>query len=93
MRFGELFEYHKIPEWYYMYLDYNSLMNQIEAFKRGCKKTEEERKLKAAGDQGTNKVQDEGLKPAQIHAGSMQIKLPGYYCLNMDKKAFISLNE
>ena len=37
MRFSEVFEYHKIPEWYNMYLDYKSLKMQIEVFKDGCK--------------------------------------------------------
>lgn len=44
MRFAELFEYHKIPEWYYMYLDYNSLEMQIQAFKDGCQLSKQERK-------------------------------------------------
>lgn len=30
MRFGELFEYHKIPEWYNMYLNYQGLRSKID---------------------------------------------------------------
>ena len=33
MRFGEQFEYHKIPEWYNNYLNYESLKKKIELFK------------------------------------------------------------
>lgn len=36
MRFGEQFEYHRIPEWYHMYLNYHALKLQIEIFKNGC---------------------------------------------------------
>jgi SPX domain protein involved in polyphosphate accumulation len=34
MKFGQQFEYHKIPEWYMMYLDYNKLKKMIEMFKK-----------------------------------------------------------
>lgn len=33
MRFGEQFEFHKIPEWYNIYLDYELLRKIIERFK------------------------------------------------------------
>lgn len=33
MKFGQSFEYHKIPEWYNMYLDYKGLKKSIEDFK------------------------------------------------------------
>lgn len=36
MRFGEQFEYHRIPEWYHKYLNYHALKLQIEIFKNGC---------------------------------------------------------
>ena len=32
MKFGELFEYHKIPEWYNMYLNYELLRQKIDDF-------------------------------------------------------------
>ena len=34
MRFGELFEFHKIPEWYNMYLNYGLLKQNIENFQK-----------------------------------------------------------
>lgn len=40
MKFGASFEYHKIPEWYMMYLDYHGLKKKIEDFKEKCKKGE-----------------------------------------------------
>ena len=33
MKFGEQLEYHKIPEWYTMYLNYESFKHKIESFK------------------------------------------------------------
>ena len=33
MRFGEQYAYHKIPEWYIYYLDYDKLKTKIEQFK------------------------------------------------------------
>ena len=30
MKFGEIFEYHKIPEWYNMYLNYELFKQKIE---------------------------------------------------------------
>ena len=33
MKFGQQFEYHKIPEFYNSYLDYEFLKQMIEAFK------------------------------------------------------------
>ena len=32
MKFGEIFEYHKIPEWYNMYLNYELFKQKIELF-------------------------------------------------------------
>ena len=36
MRFGQLFEYHKIPEWYNNYLKYEKLKEGIEKFQEQC---------------------------------------------------------
>ena len=33
MKFGQQFEFHKIPEWYMNYLDYEKLKKMIEDFK------------------------------------------------------------
>ena len=33
MRFGEQFEFHKIPEWYTFYFNYNHFKKEIEKFK------------------------------------------------------------
>lgn len=33
MKFGQQFEYHKIPEWYSEYLDYNRFKKLIKTFK------------------------------------------------------------
>jgi SPX domain protein involved in polyphosphate accumulation len=33
MKFGQQFEFHKIPEWYCMYLNYDKLKKLIEDFK------------------------------------------------------------
>ena len=33
MKFGEQFEYHKIPEWYNQYLSYEGFKKKIEQFK------------------------------------------------------------
>ena len=33
MKFGHQFEFHKIPEWYNMYLDYELLKDFIDEFK------------------------------------------------------------
>jgi len=33
MKFGNLFEYHKIPEWYSEYARYKDLRNKIDEFK------------------------------------------------------------
>jgi hypothetical protein len=38
MKFGILFEYFKIPEWYNMYLDYEKLKHEIESIKKEIKK-------------------------------------------------------
>ena len=35
MKFGEIFEYHKIPEWYNMYLNYELLRQKIDDFNQG----------------------------------------------------------
>jgi hypothetical protein len=40
MKFGQSFEYHKIPEWYNMYLNYAGLKKCIETFKESRKKGE-----------------------------------------------------
>ena len=40
MRFGQQFEYHKIPEWYNKYLDYDMLNEMTEIFKNGVKNKE-----------------------------------------------------
>ena len=37
MKFGHLFEFHKIPEWYTEYVQYKDLRNMIDEFKRDCK--------------------------------------------------------
>ena len=109
MRFGELFEYHKIPEWYNMYLDYNSLKMQIEIFKDGCKLY---KSFKKANKADANRIQD-GPNPdyqidhhieastarhrRQTNLTNFQIgymiKLPGYYYLSVEKCALVSLND
>ena len=33
MKFGQQFEFHKIPEWYCQYLEYEKLKKMIEDFK------------------------------------------------------------
>lgn len=33
MKFGIQFEFHKIPEWYIEYLDYNKVKSLIKEFK------------------------------------------------------------
>ena len=38
MKFGQQFEFHKIPEWYNAYLDYESLKRMIEKVKKKQKK-------------------------------------------------------
>lgn len=38
MRFGQQFEFHKIPEWYLQYLDYEGFKSMIEGFKEEVKK-------------------------------------------------------
>ena len=38
MRFGEQFEFHKIPEWYNQYLNYELFKKKIEQFKESQKK-------------------------------------------------------
>ena len=45
MKFGHLFEFHKIPEWYTEYLDYLALRGLIDEFKTLAKQ-ERVRKLK-----------------------------------------------
>ena len=45
MRFGEIFELHKIPEWYTEYMDYKALRLRIDEFKN-LRKTGDTRKLK-----------------------------------------------
>ena len=45
MKFGHLFEFHKVPEWYNEYMDYNQLRALIDAFKIMCKEGKT-RKLK-----------------------------------------------
>ena len=45
MKFGHLFEFHKIPEWYTEYLDYVELRSLIDSFKK-LNKAEKVRKLK-----------------------------------------------
>ena len=34
MKFGLQFEFHKIPEWYTMYLDYNLFKDMIDFYKQ-----------------------------------------------------------
>jgi hypothetical protein len=34
MKFGHLFEFHKIPEWYTEYVHYKDLRDQIDQFKK-----------------------------------------------------------
>ena len=34
MRFGHLFEYHKIPDWYTEYVNYKDLKDKVVEFKR-----------------------------------------------------------
>ena len=45
MKFGHLFEYHKIPEWYTEYMHYKELKQRIDNFKN-LTKVEKTRKLK-----------------------------------------------
>ena len=45
MKFGHLFEFHKVPEWYTYYVDYSQLKALIDAFKT-LTKEEAVRKLK-----------------------------------------------
>ena len=45
MKFGHLFEFHKIPEWYTEYLDYVELRSLIDDFKK-LHKVEKVKKLK-----------------------------------------------
>ena len=45
MKFGHLFEFHKIPEWYTEYLDYVELRSLIDSFKK-LNKAQKVRKLK-----------------------------------------------
>jgi hypothetical protein len=45
MKFGNLFEFHKIPEWYTEYIRYNELKDRISTFKK-LMKHEKTRKLK-----------------------------------------------
>jgi hypothetical protein len=40
MNFGKQFEYHKIPEWYDEYLDYDNLTKLIEEFNVGVESSE-----------------------------------------------------
>ena len=40
MKFGQQFEFHKIPEWYNVYLDYDLLKHMIEDFKSQQKQGE-----------------------------------------------------
>ena len=45
MKFGHLFEHHKIPEWYTEYIDYLALKTYITDFK-SLRKAEKTRHLK-----------------------------------------------
>ena len=45
MKFGHLYEFHKIPEWYTEYVDYIALRARIDVFKR-LVKADAVRKLK-----------------------------------------------
>ena len=45
MKFGHLFEFHKIPEWYTEYVDYKELRALIDEFK-ALSKVEAVKKLK-----------------------------------------------
>ena len=45
MKFGHLFEFHKIPDWYTEYMHYNELKDKISDFKH-CKKAGEVKQLK-----------------------------------------------
>lgn len=45
MKFGHLFEFHKIPDWYTEYLHYNELKTKISDFKT-MKKSGNVRQLK-----------------------------------------------
>jgi hypothetical protein len=38
MRFSEIFDYHKIPEWYNEYLNYDAQNTQIENYHEAVKK-------------------------------------------------------
>ena len=40
MKFGQQFEFHKIPEWYTMYLDYEMFKEMIDHFKQNLNKPE-----------------------------------------------------
>jgi len=37
MKFGNLFEFHKIPEWYNEYLDYKKFVRMIESHQQSIK--------------------------------------------------------
>ena len=37
MKFGNLFEFHKIPEWYNEYLDYKKFVKYIETHQKKVK--------------------------------------------------------
>ena len=34
MKFGHLFEFHKIPEWYTEYMQYKEMKSRIDTFKK-----------------------------------------------------------
>ena len=40
MKFGHLFEFLKIPDWYTEYVHYNELKEKISEFKHACKQGE-----------------------------------------------------
>jgi hypothetical protein len=45
MKFGNLFEFHKIPEWYNNYLDYKKFTRYIESHQQKVKSDDELAKL------------------------------------------------
>ena len=43
MKFGNLFEFHKIPEWYHEYLDYKGLADRCKEYRKQVRKAKREK--------------------------------------------------
>jgi len=93
MRFGEQFEFHRIPEWYHKYLNYHALKLQIEIFKDGCDfgkpsyKSIMDTSLEPKSEE--NNLRD-SIKNFKLHR---LVKLPGFYYLNINTQTLLSLNS